>query len=107
MAIRDAPAESVAVLTLFTAAFFIVAGAFRIVVSLVERFSQWGWVFLNGVVTLIVGLIIYDTFPVSALWLIGLLLGLDLLFHGWSWMMLAMFLRRLPESDENSTTESA
>lgn len=108
MAIRDAPAESIAVLTLFTAAFFIVAGIFRIVVSLIERFPQWGWVFLNGVVTLIAGLIIYDTYPVSALWLIGLLLGLDLLFNGWSWVMLALFLKKLPEEDEeNQPAEAA
>ena len=97
MAIRDAPAESIAVLTLFTAAFFIVAGVFRIVAAIFERFPQWGWVLLNGVVTLVAGLIIYDTFPVSALWLIGLLLGLDLLFNGWSWIMLAIFLRSQPK----------
>ena len=105
MAIRDAPADSVAMLTWFTAAFFIVAGIFRIVVSLMERFPQWGWVFLNGVVTLVAGLIIYDTFPASALWLIGLLLGLDLLMNGWSWVMLAMFLRKLPEEEEEEVQQ--
>jgi uncharacterized membrane protein HdeD (DUF308 family) len=107
MAIRDAPAESIAVLTLFTAAFLIVVGAFRMVASLVERFPQWGWVLLNGVVTLLLGLIIYDSFPSSALWLIGLLLGLDLLFNGWSWVMLAIFLRKSPESDETPTAQPA
>jgi uncharacterized membrane protein HdeD (DUF308 family) len=107
MAIRDAPAESIAVLTLFTAAFFIVAGIFRIVVSLIERFPQWGWVFLNGLITLIAGLIIYDTFPVSVLWLIGLLLGLDLLFHGWSWVMLALFLKKLPNEEDESVGSAA
>ena len=104
VAIRDTPIESTAILTLFAAAFFIVAGAFRIVVSLVERFPQWGWVLINGVVTLLAGVIIYDTFPSSALWLIGLLLGLDLLFNGWSWVMLALFLRALP-LDEATESE--
>ena len=63
MAIRDAPVESSALLTMFIAAFFIVVGIFRVVVSLVERFPQWGWALLNGVVTLLAGVIIYDTFP--------------------------------------------
>ena len=40
MAIRDAPVESSALLTMFIAAFFIVVGIFRVVVSLVERFPQ-------------------------------------------------------------------
>lgn len=100
MAIRDAPAESVAVLTLFTAAFFIVVGAFRVIVALVERFPQWGWVLLNGIITFILGIVIYDTYPASALWVIGLLLGIDLLFNGWSWIMLAFFLRKLPDEEE-------
>ena len=82
IAIRDTPLESTAVLTLFIAAFFIVVGAFRIVVALVERFPQWGWALLNGVVTLMAGVIIYDLFPSSALWLIGLLVGLEMLFNG-------------------------
>lgn len=97
IAIRDAPVESAAVLTLFVAAFFIVVGAFRIVAALVVRYPQWGWGLVNGVVTLLGGIIIYDTFPSSALWVIGLLVGLDLLFSGWTWIMLAMVVRRLPE----------
>jgi uncharacterized membrane protein HdeD (DUF308 family) len=96
IAIRDTPVESTAVLTLLIAAFFIVVGLFRIVAALVERFPQWGWALLNGVITLIAGIVIYDTFPVSALWVIGLLVGLELLFNGWTWIMLALEIRGLP-----------
>jgi uncharacterized membrane protein HdeD (DUF308 family) len=98
MAIRDAPVESTALVTLFIAAFFIVVGAFRVIVSLVERFPQWGWALLNGIVTLLAGLIIYDTFPASTLWVIGLLVGLELLFNGWTWVMLALVIREVPEA---------
>ena len=100
LAIRDTPMESTALLTLFIAAFFIVVGAFRIVVALVERFPQWGWVLFNGVVTLTVGIIIYDTFPASALWLIGLLVGIELLFNGLSWIMLSLAMRRVQNAAE-------
>ena len=97
MVIRDVPVESVALLTLFIAASFIVVGIFRIVVALTERFPQWGWALLNGVVTLIAGLIIYDTFPASGLWVIGLLVGLELLFNGWTWIMLSLAIRSIPD----------
>ena len=100
MAIRDAPVESTALLTMFIAAFFIVVGVFRIIVALVERFPQWGWALLNGVVTLLAGVIIYDTFPFSAIWLIGLLVGLELLFNGWTWIMLSMVIRNAPNKQE-------
>ena len=106
MAIRDAPVESTALLTMFIAAFFIVVGVFRTIVALVERFPQWGWALLNGVITLMAGVIIYDTFPVSALWLIGLLVGLELLLNGWTWIMLSLVIRQSPEGEE-STAEPA
>ena len=97
MVIRDVPLESVAILTLFIAAAFIVIGIFRIVVSLTERFPQWGWSLLNGIVTMVAGLIIYDAFPSSSLWVIGLLVGLELLFNGWTWIMLSLTMRALPD----------
>jgi len=98
--IRDSPVESTASLTMFIAAFFIVVGIFRIVVAVIERFPQWGWALINGVVTLLAGLIIYDTFPLSAFWLIGLLVGLELLFNGLTWFMLSMVIRKIPEIAE-------
>ena len=106
MAVRDSPLESTALVTMFVAAFFIVVGAFRIIVSVVERFPQWGWALINGVVTLLVGLIIYDSFPLSALWVIGLLVGIELLFNGWTWIMLSLVIRQIPENKE-STAERA
>ena len=43
------------------------------------------------------GLVIYRHLPIDALWVVGLLVGLEMLFNGWTWIMLAMELRRLPE----------
>ena len=101
-AIRDAPLESTAVLTLFIAAFFVVVGIFRAVASLVDRFPQWGWPLLNGIVTMCVGLIIYDTYPASALWVIGLLVGIELIFNGWTWIMLSLTIRSLSQTEDTA-----
>lgn len=104
LAIRDSPLGSTGFLTLFIAAFFILVGTFRMVVALVERFPQWGWALLNGVVTLIAGIIIYDSFPTSAMWVIGLLVGLEMIFNGWTWIMLSLSIRRLnPPAAETGT----
>ena len=51
-AITDTPGKSVVAMTALLAAFFIIAGLFRIAASLVVRFPHWGWALLNGVVTL-------------------------------------------------------
>ena len=93
--ISDAPLETNAMLTLLLASFLIVVGLFRIVASLVIRFPQWGWALLNGCVTLLFGVLIYRHFPSAALWLLGTLVGIEMLLNGWTWLMLALQLRKL------------
>jgi uncharacterized membrane protein HdeD (DUF308 family) len=81
------------VLTKFIAIFLIVAGVFRIVSALVLRFQDWGWVLLNGGVTLFLGVVINRQLPEAALWVIGLFLGIEMIFNGWTWIMIALGLR--------------
>ena len=50
---------------------------------------------LAGNVTFLVGLIIYRHLPLSALWVVGLLLGVELLMNGWTLVMLGIGARRL------------
>ena len=52
------------------------------------------WVVLSGVVTLLLGLIILNHWPVSSLYILGLLLGIDLLFAGASWIGMGLSLRK-------------
>jgi uncharacterized membrane protein HdeD (DUF308 family) len=81
------------VLTLVLAALFFVGGLLRIIFSVGVRFRTWLWVLLNGVVDLFLGLIIWSGWPGSGNWVIGLLVGIDLLFHGWSLVMLGLSVR--------------
>lgn len=114
--IFDAPLKSLVVFTLLLAAFFIVIGLLRIITSLVERHPMWGWSLFNGLVTLVVGVIIYrhcrpneivqglsegdlTALGNSWLWVIGLLVGIDLIFNGMSWVMLSLAVRRLPDDE--------
>jgi uncharacterized membrane protein HdeD (DUF308 family) len=96
--IIDAPGLSMLLLTKFIAIFLIVSGVFRIVSALVLRFQDWGWVLLNGGVTLLLGIIINRQMPEAALWVIGLFIGLEMLFNGWAWIMMALGLRALAKS---------
>ncbi len=94
--ITERPLMTIVFITLFIAVSFIVSGAFRILSALLIRYPQWGWSLLNGVVTMLLGIIIYRHLPVSALWIIGLLVGLEMLFSGWTWIMLGLAIRNLP-----------
>jgi uncharacterized membrane protein HdeD (DUF308 family) len=92
------PARAAAGITLMIAAGFLVGGLFRIVYSLgTDRFPGWGWVLGNGVVTLIMGVLIWAQWPESAEWVIGLYVGIDLFSAGGAWVVLALALRKKPE----------
>jgi uncharacterized membrane protein HdeD (DUF308 family) len=100
----DQPAEAAVQLTLLIAIFLMVTGIFRIVFAVAERFAGSGWVLLNGVVTFILGLMIYKQWPDSSLWVIGLFIGIDLIFNGISWIMLSIGLQRFkPVTEANSS----
>jgi uncharacterized membrane protein HdeD (DUF308 family) len=98
--IMDTPLlKSVEALTIFVAGFFVVVGGFRVIASLMIRFPFWGWSLLNGIVTFLLGVIIYrlyQHFPPSAIWILGLLIGIEMLFNGWTWIMLSLAIRNIP-----------
>src|SRR5262249_23770876 len=89
------PGEAAVTLTLVISMFLIVGGIFRIVEALVGNLPHKAWVFLNGVVTLILGILIWRQWPVSGLWVIGLFVGIEMLLYGWSLVMLAMTAKNL------------
>jgi uncharacterized membrane protein HdeD (DUF308 family) len=75
---------------------FIVEGIFTIIMAFTNRAGhRASWlVALNGVVTLILGIMVLNRFPVSALWLIGLYVGISLLMSGVSLLTAALITRR-------------
>jgi uncharacterized membrane protein HdeD (DUF308 family) len=79
--------------TLLLAIAFVVGGIMRIVFALRDRFPDWEWVLLNGVITLILGLAIWRQWPSDSIWVIGLFVGIDLIFSGWSWVMLGLLVK--------------
>jgi uncharacterized membrane protein HdeD (DUF308 family) len=90
------PIAAAAGFTLVLAAAFMVGGLFRIISALVDHFHGWGWVLLNGIITLVLGVMIWRQWPDSGLWVIGLFVGIDMLFAGWSWIMMALAVRSTP-----------
>jgi uncharacterized membrane protein HdeD (DUF308 family) len=88
------PVRAAEVLTLILAAAFMVGGVLRVIFSLVDRYPSSGWVTVSGFIDLVLGIMIMNRWPESSLWVIGLFVGLDLLFHGWSSIILGLTLRR-------------
>lgn len=91
------PAEAAIVYTLLLAVFFMVGGLFRIFAAAASPFRGRGLVLLNGIVTLILGVMIWHQMPFSGLWVIGTFLGIDLVFNGICYLQIGLEVRRLPD----------
>lgn len=90
------PGLAIITLTMLIAIVLLVSGVFRIALAAALRFHQWGWALLSGVVSLALGVMIWQELPESAEWVIGTFVGIDLIFTGWTWIMLALGLKSMP-----------
>jgi uncharacterized membrane protein HdeD (DUF308 family) len=89
------PLLAAAILTLLLACALIASGIMRIILGFsMKQGMPWIWVVLSGVVTLLLGLVILAHWPVSSLYILGLLLGIDLVFAGASWIGMGLSLRK-------------
>jgi len=97
------PQENAISLTLFLAFFFIVSGILRMVFSYAQHVPHAGWLMLNGIMSVFLGVLIWQQWPSSGLWVLGTLLGVDMLFTGWTWIMLGLRAKNLSiENGHNS-----
>jgi uncharacterized membrane protein HdeD (DUF308 family) len=96
IAFRDALSFAIW-LTLLLGAALVASGIVRIFLGFNMRGgTPWGWVVASGVVTLLLGIIILVQWPYSGLYALGIILGVDLVFAGASWIGLGLGLRNAP-----------
>ena len=91
------PVGGVISLTFVLTAFLIADGILTMLFAIEHRrgLSQhWGFLFLNGVLDLVLAGIIIWALPGSAIWALGLIVGIDLIFGGWSLVAMAMVARK-------------
>ena len=85
------PLFTLATLTLILAAFFFADGIIETIMGLRLRGETgWAWLLASGVLGIVVGAAIWIGWPSTALWVVGLLFGINLLSTGLSMVMLAM-----------------
>jgi uncharacterized membrane protein HdeD (DUF308 family) len=96
------PLTGVLTLTLLLGSYLLTEGVFELVLAFRLRPQQnWTWVLTNGIVTLLLGGLVWFQWPFDAPWLIGILVGVSVLFTGISRVMLSLNARSsLNQSDQ-------
>jgi len=88
------PVAGLLTLTLALAFYLFAEGMLEMILSLRVRPRQgWGWLLLDGIVTLILGVMIWRTWPMSVEWVIGTLVGISMIFSGATRLMLSLAAR--------------
>lgn len=89
------PAVGVASLTLVLASLFLVEGILNIALYFqVRAMQRSGWFLFDGIITLLLGLMIYLQWPSSSAWAIGTLVGVSLIISGVTRVMLSLAVRK-------------
>jgi len=84
------PFTGIITLTILLAALFVVEGGAEIGMGFrIRPKSGWVWLLVSGIVAVIAGVLIFAGLPSTAAWAIGLLVGINLIFSGISYVSLA------------------
>jgi uncharacterized membrane protein HdeD (DUF308 family) len=85
------PLTSALILTYVLGLVLLISGFVRILVG-IGHWREAGWIMLcSGLFGIVAGLIILTGFPATGMWVLGLLLGIDLLSHGIGWLTYAVW----------------
>jgi uncharacterized membrane protein HdeD (DUF308 family) len=83
-------------LTAMVGVFFLLIGGLKTAFALHLRgFGGWGWVLASGLLSLVLGVVIFANFPVAARTILGLLLGIELVSTGIAFLIVGLILRAL------------
>jgi len=86
-----APMLNMFALTAVLMVYFVVDGVYSIYSGIKGRAEKgWGWVTVSGVASVVLAVLLYREWPDSGAYAVGLLVGIRLIFAGWSIAMLGM-----------------
>jgi uncharacterized membrane protein HdeD (DUF308 family) len=93
------PIPALEAITLWLAAIFFITGFLRLWSAFQHRhFGEWFWLVLSAAISILMGVLIMNSYPASSLWLPGLLIAIELLLQGWSMLFLGFAARKLTQS---------
>ena len=79
------PVAGLAKITLFLAIYFFATGLIESAVAFqIKPAEGWRWQLANGIVTLLLGILLWRQFPLSGAWAVGVLFGIKMVSSGWA-----------------------
>ena len=90
------PGKGLLALTLVIACLLVIYGIFALVLAFqLKPHAGWGWILFDGIITILLGLMIWAHWPVNSEWVVGTLVGISFIVSGVSRLMLSLAVRRM------------
>jgi uncharacterized membrane protein HdeD (DUF308 family) len=78
-------------LTILLTLFFAIEGGVKVYLAFMMRpLARWGWVFISGFTSLLLAIIVWAGWPETVSWVLGLLVGINMIFLGWSLLSISL-----------------
>jgi uncharacterized membrane protein HdeD (DUF308 family) len=90
------PLQGMVSLTAVLIAFLFLEGIVSILYALEHRrglSGRWGWMLASGIIDLVLGVILLAGLPGSAVWALGIIIGINMIFGGWALIAMALAAR--------------
>tara|TARA_R110002124_G_scaffold63777_9_gene174632 strand:+ start:4410 stop:4916 length:507 start_codon:yes stop_codon:yes gene_type:complete len=92
------PVNGIFALTIVVAAIFFTEGIWKTIYAFRMRpHPGWGWLLFDGILSVVLGLMLWVQFPSSALWALGILAGISILLSGWTMVMLGVAIGKITD----------
>ncbi len=90
------PFAAATILTLMLGIALVIGGVLRVFLAfhMKSAGAPWGWVAFSGVITLVLGCMIIAQWPASSFFVLGIFLGIDLIFIGSGWITMGLALKK-------------
>ena len=102
------PVAGLASLTLILMVYLLATGLLEIVVAFqLKPATGWGVELFNGIVTLLLGIMLWRQFPLSGVWAVGILFGIKMIFSGGAFVLIGRTVKQVAKNADNSEASRA
>jgi len=90
------PVAGLATLTIILMSYLLATGILETIVAFqLKPADGWGLLLFNGMVTLLLGIMLWRQFPLSGAWAIGVLFGIKMIFSGWAFIFIGRNVKKM------------
>jgi uncharacterized membrane protein HdeD (DUF308 family) len=97
------PVAGLATLTIILMSYLLATGVLEIIVAVqLKPADGWGLQLFNGIVTLLLGIMLWRQFPLSGAWAIGVLFGIKMIFSGWAFVFIGRSVKKMVKETQTA-----